>query len=134
MTPEAGMQAMVTSDRVWYSEPRPHPQEGSPVEIQPTRASLLFDLKQGRRPEEAWAEFHAQYSDVIHGWCRGRGLRPDVAEDLTQEVLLKLLRELPRYTYNSSRGRFRCWLKTVVSRALIDFHRRQKNHPAPEAP
>src|SRR5262249_54206448 len=43
-----------------------------------------------------------------------------------QEVLLKLWAELPRFTYDPARGRFRSWLKAVVRNALADYRRRQR--------
>jgi RNA polymerase sigma-70 factor (ECF subfamily) len=98
-----------------------------------THASLLFALQRADHREEAWAGFHARYRDVILGWCRRQGFRPDAAEDLTQDVLLKLFRELPRHTHDPARGRFRSWLKAVVHNALADFRRRRQNHPNPSA-
>jgi RNA polymerase sigma-70 factor (ECF subfamily) len=97
--------------------------------IPSTHLSLLSALTAGGRREEAWAAFQARYRDVILGWCRRRELPPDCAEDLTQEVLLKLFQELPRYAYNPSQGRFRSWLKAVVNNALTDCWRRQQRRP-----
>ena len=99
--------------------------------IPSTHASLLFALQRADHREEAWAGFHARYRDVILGWCRRQGFRPDAAEDLTQDVLLKLFRELPRHTHDPARGLFRSWLKAVVHNALADFRRRRQNHPSP---
>jgi RNA polymerase sigma-70 factor, ECF subfamily len=101
--------------------------------IPSTHASLLLALQGQEKRQVAWAIFDARYRDVIHGWCRRRGLRADVADDLTQDVLIKVLQELPRYNHDPSRGQFRSWLKTVVSHALVDHHRRQARHPEPVA-
>jgi RNA polymerase sigma-70 factor (ECF subfamily) len=96
-----------------------------------THVSLLCDLKGGVRQAEAWAVFHDRYRDVILGWCLRRGLPHDAAEDLTQDVLVKLFRKLPEYTHDPAQGRFRSWLKTVVNNAVIDSLRRRRATPEP---
>jgi RNA polymerase sigma-70 factor (ECF subfamily) len=108
---------------------RARPQEGVAVPTPSTDVSLLYDVTQGARREEAWAAFQARYRDVIVGWCRRRGLSDHGAEDLTQEVLLKLFQQLPRHSHDPSRGRFRGWLKVVVNNALTDLRRRQRRRP-----
>jgi len=70
--------------------------------------------------------FHVRYRDVIFGWCLRRGLLPDDAEDLTQDVLLKLFQQLPKYRHDPKQRQFRGWLKVVVNNTLIDFWRRQQ--------
>src|SRR6516162_11806038 len=89
-----------------------------------TNISLLCDLREDSRREEAWTVFHSRYRGVILGWCLRRGLPPDGAEDLTQDILLKLFQQLPRYRHDPARGQFRGWLKAVVNNALTDFWRR----------
>jgi RNA polymerase sigma-70 factor (ECF subfamily) len=93
----------------------------------------LCDLREGVRREEAWAAFQARYRDVIFGWCLRRGLSVHAAEDLTQDVLLKLFEQLPRYQHDPQRGQFRGWLKTVVNNALTDFWRKQRRRPERDA-
>jgi RNA polymerase sigma-70 factor (ECF subfamily) len=93
--------------------------------IPPTDCSLLIVLMQeGDRREEAWKKFEARYRDIILNWCRRRELPQDCAQDLTQEVLLKLFRELPRGAYKASLGPFRSWLKAVVNNVVTDHWRR----------
>src|SRR5947209_705330 len=86
-------------------------------------------MRADSRRDRAWVVFHARYRGVILGWCLRRGLGPDGAEDLTQDVLLKLFQQLPLYSHDPSRGRFRGWLKAVVNNALTDFWRRQRRRP-----
>ena len=99
--------------------------------IPSTHLSLLQALgKEGRR-DDAWAVFQAGYRDVIHGWCQRYGLDLHAAEDLTQEILIKLLEALPHHEHNPQRGRFRSWLKTVVRHVLADRRRRQRRRLEP---
>jgi RNA polymerase sigma factor (sigma-70 family) len=98
------------------------------VAIPSTHISLLCELgKSGH--DESWKVFHARYRGVIFGWCLRRGLSLDDAEDMTQDVLLKLFQQLPQYRHDPARGQFRSWLKTVVNNALTDFWRRQQRAP-----
>jgi RNA polymerase sigma-70 factor (ECF subfamily) len=99
------------------------------VAIPSTHISLLCDLRGDTRRDEAWVVFHVRYRGVILGWCLRRGLPPDGAEDLTQDILLKLFQQLPRYHHDPARGQFRGWLKAVVNNALTDFWRRQRGRP-----
>jgi RNA polymerase sigma-70 factor (ECF subfamily) len=95
--------------------------------IPSTHASLLLALQNPEKKDDAWAMFDALYRGVVFGWIRRQGLQEHDAEDLTQEVLMKLLfRELPRFIYDPNRGKFRSWLKTVVTRATQDVQRRQQ--------
>jgi RNA polymerase sigma-70 factor (ECF subfamily) len=97
------------------------------VIIPSTHLSLVFPLQKEDRSEEAWQAFHARYHEVILTWCRRRELPGAWAEDLTQEIWLKLLREIS--SYDPAKGRLRSWLKAVVNNALTDFWRRRRGKP-----
>jgi RNA polymerase sigma-70 factor (ECF subfamily) len=99
--------------------------------IPSTHLSLLQALGEEGRREDAWAVFQAGYRDVILGWGLRYGLDLHSAEDLTQEILIKLLETLPRHEHNPDRGRFRSWLKTVVRHVLADRRRRQRRRLEP---
>ena len=96
-----------------------------------THLSLLQALGEEGRREDAWAVFQAGYRDVILGWGQRCGLDLHAAEDLTQEILIKLLDALPRHQHNPDRGLFRSWLKTVVRNVLADRPRRQRRRIEP---
>jgi RNA polymerase sigma-70 factor (ECF subfamily) len=95
--------------------------------IPSTHLSMVFPLQEDDQSEQAWQAFHARYQEVILTWCRRRELPCAWAEDLTQEIWLKLLREIR--SYNPAKGRLRSWLKTVVNNTLTDFWRRQQGKP-----
>lgn len=97
--------------------------------IPSTHASLLLALKQDTGREEAWTTFQVRYRDVILAWGRRRGLSPDGAEDLTQDVLLKLFLQMRRDAYDPAHGSFRSWLKAVVNNAITDYRRWQRRRP-----
>jgi RNA polymerase sigma-70 factor (ECF subfamily) len=83
-----------------------------------THASLLLDLKDPC-DQQAWGEFVRRYGPMIRRWCNK--WFPRDAEDMTQEVLLKLVSCLTRFRYDPSRGRFRGWLKTVTNNLVKEL-------------
>jgi len=91
-----------------------------------TSVSLLVRLRQVPADQDAWAQFTERYGRKIYAWCRRWNLQGVDAEDLTQDVLLKLFQQLPRYRHDPQRGQFRGWLKVVVNNTLTDFWRRQR--------
>ena len=95
--------------------------------IPSTHLSLFLPLQNGDQSDEGWKAFHARYHEVILTWCLRRELPSGWAEDLTQEIWLKLLREIRNY--DPAKGRLRSWLKAVVNNFLTDYWRRQRVKP-----
>jgi RNA polymerase sigma-70 factor (ECF subfamily) len=75
--------------------------------------------------EQAWKGFVDRYGPRIYQWCCGLGAQPADAENVTQEVLLKLYRKL-RETYDPAKAKFRSWLKEVTKNAWRDYLDSQK--------
>jgi RNA polymerase sigma-70 factor (ECF subfamily) len=88
-----------------------------------TSASLLERL---RRPadEEAWRRFVRLYTPLLYDWARRLGAQPHDAEDLVQNVLTRLVQELPHFSYDPRRS-FRGWLWTVTRNQWHTQGRRQ---------
>ena len=92
-----------------------------------TSISLMLRLRQAPTDVQAWDEFVRRYQPMIRDWCLRWGSRPEDAEDVAQEVLLKLLAAMKSFEYDPGRS-FRAWLKTVTQNAWNDFgkaHRRE---------
>ena len=65
-----------------------------------------------RQPHAAaWQRLHDLYRPLIRHWLAGVPGLGDEAEDLAQEVLVVLVRELPRFQ-RQREGSFRAWLAT----------------------
>ncbi|MEM1228011.1 MAG: sigma-70 family RNA polymerase sigma factor [Planctomycetota bacterium] len=86
-----------------------------------TNVSLLRRLHKDADDKETWDEFVGRYGAKIHGWCRRWGLQESDADDVTQNVLLALSKQMQTFEYRAD-GRFRSWLKTVSYRAWCRFH------------
>jgi RNA polymerase sigma-70 factor (ECF subfamily) len=85
-----------------------------------TSITLLGRLQQNPGDSQAWSEFVQRYGKVIFGWCRHYGLQEADAEDVTQNVLLRLAEKMPAFVYDPGRS-FRAWLKTLTHNAWSDF-------------
>jgi RNA polymerase sigma factor (sigma-70 family) len=78
-----------------------------------TRATLLSRV---RNPSDqaAWREFDARYGELILRYCGHSGLSHADAEDVRQNVMLRLSRVLRDFHYSPEKGRFRSFLGTMV--------------------
>jgi RNA polymerase sigma-70 factor (ECF subfamily) len=85
-----------------------------------TRVTLLTQLRQDPSDQAGWEEFVECYGRHIYRWCRQWKLQDADAEDVTQDILVKLIQKLRAFTYDPSRS-FRGWLKTVTHHAWRDF-------------
>ncbi len=90
-----------------------------------TSPTLLGKLQANPRDQTAWSEFELRYSEMIRGWCRRWGLQTSDADDLTQDVLLALSKQMEQFQYDPSR-RFRGWLKTIAHHTWCDFLEKQR--------
>jgi RNA polymerase sigma-70 factor (ECF subfamily) len=74
--------------------------------------------------EAAWEELVRQHTRQVYGLCyrfTGSGAE---AQDLTQEVFLRVFRTLK--TFRSGEGSFGTWLARVARNLLIDHYRRTR--------
>jgi len=85
-----------------------------------TSITLLGRLQSNPGDRQAWTEFVQRYGRIIFGWCRRWQLQEADAEDVTQNVLLRLSEKMPLFVYDPSRS-FRAWLKTLTHHAWSDF-------------
>ena len=68
--------------------------------------------------EEAWCTIVALYEPLIRAWLGRTHIAPQEADDLTQDVLAKVVKELGKFKRGEREGSFRCWLRTItVNRA-----------------
>lgn len=87
-----------------------------------TRPSLLSRVRD-TSDAAAWREFDDQYGDLILRYCRRRGLQLADAEDVRQNVMVKLSQLLRAFDYTPARGRFRAYVGRAVQHAIVDLRR-----------
>jgi RNA polymerase sigma factor (sigma-70 family) len=87
---------------------------------QDTSITLMMRVQEDPADPLAWDEFVKRYQPMIRAWCLRWGSQPTDADDVAQQVLLKLLTAMKQYRRQTGSG-FRGWLKTVTHNAWIDF-------------
>jgi RNA polymerase sigma-70 factor (ECF subfamily) len=85
-----------------------------------THITLLTQLRQNPSDQAGWDEFVERYGRHIYRWCRQWKLQDADAEDVTQDIMVKLTQKLRAFSYDPSRS-FRGWLKTVAHHTWRDF-------------
>ncbi len=73
----------------------------------------------------AWNEFHRRYRKLIFGLARSRGLTPEEAEEVTQDVLREVAQRIAGFEHDPTRGRFRGWLMNLTRWRISDRVRRR---------
>ena len=84
-----------------------------------TRQSLLIRAKDPT-DEEAWADFVKYYERFIFHLLHRMNISADDFNDLVQDILVKLWKNLKSYT--ASKAKFRTWLARVVRNVVYDFY------------
>jgi RNA polymerase sigma factor (sigma-70 family) len=96
----------------------------------PTRRSLLLRLKNWG-DQESWQRFFDTYGELIRRLAIKSGLTETEAQDVMQETLLAVAKNIGRFQYDPLRGSFKGWLLTVTRRRIADQFR--KRPPAGQA-
>ena len=88
-----------------------------------TQQTLIRRLK-GDCDEQSWEEFTAIYRPYIYTIIRNMHISGNDAEDIAQQVILKVWKGIGKVEYSPDR-RFRNWLSTVTSNCVKDFIRKR---------
>jgi RNA polymerase sigma-70 factor (ECF subfamily) len=94
-----------------------------------TSVSLLERLRL-RPDKESWRRLVDLYTPLIRAWLARHSLQESDAEDVIQEVMGILVRELPKFRHDRRQGAFRRWLRIITVNRLRVFWRGRKAHPA----
>ena len=109
--------------------------EGAPMPADrddDTSLTLLERLQNDPADPQAWGLFVERYQPRIRRWCLAWGLQDSDADDVAQEVLVKLFAALRKFQYDPARS-FRAWLKTVTQHAWSDFVAARRKDPGHNA-
>jgi RNA polymerase sigma-70 factor (ECF subfamily) len=82
----------------------------------------------GAGAAEAAQSLLARYAGAAYRYLLAAVRDPDVAEELCQELALRFLRG-DFHRASPERGRFRAYLKTVLVRLAMDYHRARRKQP-----
>ena len=69
-----------------------------------TSLTLMLRVQQDPADPQAWDELVQRYHPIIRAWCLRWGSQPSDADDVAQQVLLKLLGAMKKYHYVPAHG------------------------------
>ncbi len=90
----------------------------------PTRQSLLSRLKSWD-DQESWRKFFDTYGELIYSLARKAGLNDPDSQDVVQETLISVAKEMPGFKYHPELGSFKSWLRQVARRRIVDQLRKK---------
>ncbi len=95
-------------------------------ELIPTRASLLERLRLWS-DDASWQEFFDTYWKLIYGTARTAGLSPTESEDVVQETMISVAKQMPDFRYRPAAegGCFKRWLFNLTKWRISDQLRRR---------
>jgi len=99
--------------------------------LEDTQAVSLLVRRCVAGDDAAWEEIVRSYNRRIYNICYRFSGSPDDAEDLAQEVFIKLYRTLG--TWDQSKGAFATWLTSVTRNLLVDHFRKTKQDRATDS-
>jgi RNA polymerase sigma factor (sigma-70 family) len=95
-----------------------------------TSISLLNRLQQ-TDDSKNWNRLVELYAPLLRVWLRKYSLQASDADDLVQEVLMAVSKELKSFDHSGRPGAFRSWLRTILAHRLRNFWRAQGRRPQP---
>lgn len=96
----------------------------------PTTQDSLLQQLADPSSQEAWFDFARIYEPVVYRFSRKRGLQHADAVEVTQRVMLGVLKSAPDWQQGEPPNHFRAWLKSVASNTLVNLTMRESKHRA----
>jgi RNA polymerase sigma factor (sigma-70 family) len=93
-------------------------------EFIPTRRTLLSRLRNWQ-DQESWAEFFGIYGRLIYGVARKTGLTDAEAQDVVQETVVTVAKQMPAFHYDPAVGSFKSWLLQITRSRINDAWRKK---------
>ena len=91
----------------------------------PTRQSLLSRLRD-LGDNISWQDFFDTYWKLIYSAATKAGLSDAEAQDVVQETVLTVSRQIGEFRYDPARGSFKGWLLQTTRWRILDHLRRRK--------
>lgn len=87
--------------------------------------ALAIRMKKGDR--KAAARIYDELAPKVYGFFFARTGRKETAEDLSQDIFLKLVEKAE--LFDETRGRFVVWFWQMARNVLVDYYREKKEAP-----
>jgi RNA polymerase sigma-70 factor (ECF subfamily) len=89
----------------------------------------LLDLIRRQPDDPPWRRLVDLYQPWLQARLRRYGLDAADLDDVVQEVLAVLVKELPNFQHDGHKGAFRAWLRRVIVNRLREHWRQRKRAP-----
>jgi RNA polymerase sigma-70 factor (ECF subfamily) len=100
-----------------------------PLSFNEERLKKLARL--AKKDKQAWGELYEVFFDRVYAYFFYRVANQEVAEDLTQQLFLKVFSSLA--TYRLTRRPFGAWVFKIAHNLLVDYYRQKKDEVILEA-
>src|SRR5215468_8825817 len=90
-----------------------HESDDGPGDLIPTRKSLLARLTDWE-DKESWRTFFETYWRLIYGFAVGRGLSHQEAQEVVQETVIAVAKNIGKFSYDPQVCAFKTWLLGVT--------------------
>ena len=94
-----------------------------------TSLSLLARVRESS-DDDAWRRLVDLYDPLLRQWLQNHDVQASDADDLTQEVLEVVVREVADFQHNERTGAFRTWLRQILVHRLRNHWRARKYRPS----
>ena len=93
-----------------------------------TSLSLIARIRQSS-DHESWDRMVDMYSPLLRRWLGKYDVQDADADDIVQDVLVAIARELPAFEHNRRVGAFRTWLRRILVNRLRNHWRARQHRP-----
>lgn len=93
-----------------------------------TSLSLLHRVC-GGSDAQSWQALAEIYTPILRRWLQRYELQGSDVDDLVQDVLLTVSRELPQFRHSGRSGAFRSWLRIILVNRVRYFWRQRRYRP-----
>jgi RNA polymerase sigma factor (sigma-70 family) len=102
--------------------------KNDPDEVLPTRWTLIERLKNWD-DQESWRQFFDTYWKLIYGVAIKSGLTHPEAQDVVQETVMSVCKNMPNFKADPAYGSFKAWLLNLTRWRITDQVRKRCRGP-----
>jgi RNA polymerase sigma-70 factor (ECF subfamily) len=107
---------------------RPNLDDDCPVDLIPTRSSLLGRLKDWE-DHESWRVFFDTYWRLIYNFAIQRGLNHEESQEVVQETVVAVAKHISKFRYDREACAFKTWLLSVTRSKIANQLERRARQP-----
>lgn len=108
---------------------QPNLDDDCPVDLIPTRSSLLGRLKDWE-DHESWRVFFDTYWRLIYNFAIQRGLNHEESQEVVQETVVAVAKHIGKFRYDREACAFKTWLLSVTRSKIANQLERRARQPS----